>query len=391
MTRLQNPFTATLGSTPRYMAGREEEIADFRLALFDGPGAHERISLISGPRGVGKTVLLNAFEDVARQNSWWVISETATPGFTQRITDAVVRLIRQHLRGSKQILSGLNIAGVGGIAFAQVEEHQPRVTLRDALTELLLLQAEVDQALGQEPVGILITLDELHYIRREEVADFGVTIQHLVREDREIAVAMAGIPQSIAPLLASGAGSNPVTFLRRANRIELGLIDESDVIDALAQPLREVGIAWDEAALSYAARACGGYPFMVQLVGQESFRQYQRRQVEAENDAGIKGRRIVMEDVNAGVEVARRKLWQLVHEPALADLSQRDRDFLVAMAADEGPSRVGDIADRLGVGSRYVGTYRARLLAAEMIETAGHGQVIFALPYMREYLRERLL
>lgn len=65
MSRVRNPFKATLGATPPYLAGREQEIEDFKDALFDGPGAHERVSLITGLSGVGKTVLLNAFQDVA--------------------------------------------------------------------------------------------------------------------------------------------------------------------------------------------------------------------------------------------------------------------------------------------------------------------------------------
>lgn len=47
-----------------------------------------------------------------------------------------------------------------------------------------------------------------------------------------------------------------------------------------------------------------------------------------------------------------------------------------------------DIANRLDCDANYASQYRLRLLAAELIETAGHGAVAFALPYLREYLRE---
>ena len=66
------------------------------MALDDGPGAHERISLVTGLRGIGKTVLLNEFEDQAKARSWWVLSETATTGFVQRLKDSVYRLIEEH-------------------------------------------------------------------------------------------------------------------------------------------------------------------------------------------------------------------------------------------------------------------------------------------------------
>lgn len=375
MNRVSNPFRATLGSTPPYLAGRRHEIEDFAEALDDGPGAHERISLITGLRGVGKTVLLNAFEEEARARSWWAISETATAGFTERIIDALFRKASEILHTHRRKLSGITLPSIGGIQFSDILEHQPKITLRSVLTEILSWQEEIDRKLGQDSVGLLITLDELHYHRREEVIDFGATIQHLVREDLNISVAMAGIPQSIKPLLASEEGKNPVTFLRRANRIDLGLIDNNEVRKALAEPVEKVGFTWESDALTDAAEACGGYPFMIQLIGQQCFKRK-------------RSNFITVDSVAEAAVVAKRKLGQLVHEPALADLSEVDRTFLVAMAADDGPSTMSDIAQRLGVNSQYAGNYRRRLIDAEIITSSGYGQVDFELPYMREYLRE---
>ncbi|MHC9585652.1 AAA family ATPase [Corynebacterium diphtheriae] len=375
MNRVSNPFRATLGSTPPYLAGRRHEIEDFAEALDDGPGAHERISLITGLRGVGKTVLLNAFEEEARARSWWVISETATAGFTERIIDALFRKASEILHTHRRKLSGITLPSIGGIQFSDILEHQPKITLRSVLTEILSWQEEIDRKLGQDSVGLLITLDELHYHRREEVIDFVATIQHLVREDLNISVAMAGIPQSIKPLLASEEGKNPVTFLRRANRIDLGLIDNNEVRKALAEPVEKVGFTWESDALTDAAEACGGYPFMIQLIGQQCFKRK-------------RSNFITVDSVAEAAVVAKRKLGQLVHEPALADLSEVDRTFLVAMAADDAPSTMSDIAQRLGVNSQYAGNYRRRLIDAEIITSSGYGQVDFELPYMREYLRE---
>ncbi|CAB0566843.1 ATP-binding protein [Corynebacterium diphtheriae] len=370
MNRVSNPFRATLGSTPPYLAGRRHEIEDFAEALDDGPGAHERISLITGLHGVGKTVLLNAFEEEARARSWWVISETATAGFTERIIDALFRKASEILHTHRRKLSGITLPSIGGIQFSDILEHQPKITLRSVLTEILSWQEEIDRKLGQDSVGLLITLDELHYHRREEVIDFGATIQHLVREDLNFSVAMAGIPQSIKPLLASEEGKNPVTFLRRANRIDLGLIDNNEVRKALAEPVEKVGITWESDALTDAAEACGGYPFMIQLIGQQCFKRK-------------RSNFITVDSVAEAAVVAKRKLGQLVHEPALADLSEVDRTFLVAMAADDGPSTMSDIAQRLGVNSQYAGNYRRRLIDAEIITSSGYGQVDFELPYMR--------
>ncbi|KGF22260.1 ATP-binding protein [Corynebacterium tuscaniense] len=371
--RPKNPFTATVGKTPVVVAGRDEYLRDFDAAIQDGPGSHERISIITGPRGVGKTVLLNEFEAVAKSHSWHVISETTTRGFIDRIRDRAYKLVQELSSEPKRRLSGIKLPYLG-FDTESVPAYSPTPTLRSVLDELFDCQAEIDARLGQEPVGLLITLDELHYAHMDEIVEFGTTIQHLVREDREIAVAMAGIPGAVKPLLAADEGRNPVTFLRRANRIETGMVPIEEVRMALEETAAQVGVSWTPEALDAASNATGGYPFMIQLVGQHAFRNLTDNEIDEEA-------------VSHGIGAARRKLGQLVHEPSLADLSEVDRTFLTAMSTDDGPSRMLDIAARLGVDSQYAGTYRKRLIDAEMIRPTSHGYVDYELPYMREYLR----
>jgi ABC-type branched-subunit amino acid transport system ATPase component len=72
------------------LVGRDDLIEEFVEAIENGPGASGRATLYTGPRGAGKTVLLNAIEDRTKARGWLVVTETASPGFVERIT-------RQHL------------------------------------------------------------------------------------------------------------------------------------------------------------------------------------------------------------------------------------------------------------------------------------------------------
>lgn len=373
--RPRNPYTATMGKTPPVVAGRDSYVQDFAEALYDGPGTHERISIVTGPRGIGKTVLLNEFEEAARQQSWIVISETTTEHFNERIRDTLLRKMREAQPDNAR-LGSINLPfGWGGLSFDRTADQAPPPSLRSTLEECFALLEQMDQQRGKAPTGILITLDELHYAHMSDIIEFGTTMQHMIREDREIAVAMAGIPGAVKPLLAANEGRNPVTFLRRANRIEMGLVPLTDVADALEAPAREVDIAWTPEALELGTEATGGYPFMIQLVGQHAFRSAREGVIDESA-------------VRAGIVTARRKLGELVHEPSLADLSDVDRTFLTAMSQDDGPSRMADIAERMGVDTQYAGTYRRRLIEAEMIRPTGRGFVDYELPYIREYLRD---
>lgn len=373
MKAVRNPFRASLGADPPLLVGRDEVLADFGYALDNGPGTHERITVVTGARGVGKTVLLNRFEDCAKERGWIVLSETATPGFCRRLADAADLRIEELGGRESPKLRGVQAAGFG----AQWEGGNRVETegLRPSLNLLLDQLETVAATVGEPPAGVLITLDELHHQSRHELIELAAVTQHLVREGREISVVLAGIPSAVKPLLQSKENSNPITFIRRANRVTLGTVASSDIRLALKNPANEAGVSWGERPLDKAVAACGGYPFLIQLVGDWTFRV-------RDGDA------IDLDAVDKGISKARRKMGQLVHEPALQDLSEVDRSFLAYMALDDGPSIVSRIAERMGVSRPYAGNYRRRLLDAEMIVEAGYGKVDFALPYMREHLRE---
>lgn len=59
-----------------------------------------------------------------------------------------------------------------------------------------------------------------------------------------------------------------------------------------------------------------------------------------------------------------------------------------ALALDDGPPQIADVIVRMGVGKQYANVHRTRLIEVEMIHSAGRGRVDFALPFLREYLRD---
>ncbi|GAA4193433.1 ATP-binding protein [Microbacterium oryzae] len=363
-----NPFTPTFGVTPPLLVGRQDEIDDFRAGLQEGVGAPERITLVTGLRGTGKTVMLNAYEDVAKSEGWLVLSETAGKDVVDRLANTeipnLLRTIEPNQTRSR--ITSLTMSGFGAQRTV-TELNEPAANLRHRMNQLL-------DAIDPE-VGVLISLDEIH--RNEDLEILGSTIQHLRREDRNVAFVGAGLPSSMRDLLASDQSA---MFLRRADRRHLGGIEADDVRTALQVPIVDAGRTITPEALDVAVEGTQGYPFMVQLVGLETWR------------AARDSEQIGVEHAQRGVDRAHRKMGQLVHEPALADLSATDRSFLAAMAQDpQGPSRMGDIAQRLGVDANYASQYRIRLIDAEIIGPVGHGAVDFTMPYLREHLQRDAL
>ena len=92
----KNPFKPSFGVSPPLLVGRDALIDEFVDALEDGPGSGARATIYTGARGSGKTVMLNAVEDRAQQLGWLVVSETAAPGFVERLTrDALPALLER--------------------------------------------------------------------------------------------------------------------------------------------------------------------------------------------------------------------------------------------------------------------------------------------------------
>ena len=361
-----NPFTPTFGKPPPVLVGREGLIAEFADGLDEGPGAKARATLYGGARGAGKTVLLNAIEAEAIDRGWHVISETASRHLVEDLAaHHLPRLLAEHARRRPIRLTGPPLpAGLGGATSEVVDGVAAAETLRSLVTDLL-------RGLKQRGRGLLITVDELDAAHLDDLSHLGVVLQDAAREHLDLAVAGAGLPASLDALLRSPR----LTILERASRHALGAVMHGDARSALEIPIRDGGRSIRDPELEVAASATSGYPLMIQLVGHNAWRQRPNRV------------RISMDDVAMGVAAAERRFEQLVHGPTLRDLSAVDRAFLVAMADDDGASRVADVAARMGVDINFASQYRIRLLRRQVISARRRGYVDFALPYLRAYVR----
>jgi hypothetical protein len=363
----RNPFKPTFGSNPPILAGRADLIAEFGESLDDGPGSPGRATFYTGARGTGKTVMLNEAVEQARQRGWLVINEATREGLLQRLSAVHLPRLLRELQDDgrpRRRLSGINTpVGVG----VNWETTEPAPLAGDLYTQV----AAVTDLLAPRGTGLLITLDEVHRRASADLREIFQTLQLAIREDREVAFAAAGLPSAVDDLL----NDDVLTFLRRAERHDLGAVHPQDTEAALLLPIRDSGRDIEPAALARAVEATAGYPFLIQLTGYQIWKQNRQHRV------------ITVADALTGIGAAGTRLGRLVHEPALREASTADRRVPRAMSLDNGPSRVAELAARLGETSSWINTYRTRLIAAALVRPAGHGLVDFAMPFMREYLR----
>jgi len=362
--QFKNPFTPSFGSIPLMMAGRDKIINDILEGLDNGPGDPNRVTLFVGARGSGKTVLLAKIAEEASSRGWISVNINAEGGMLDEI-------LVQTINNAKEFLEPESLAYITSITAAgfsvsrQIKQNNPKTTWRSEITNLL-------NELNNKGIGLLITVDEMN-IETDEVRTLIVTFQHFVRERREVALIMAGIPQKISQLLRD----DKISFMRRAFQHRLNPVELNEVSLSIRKTIESAGRKIDSAALSYAANNTEGFPYMIQLVGYQMWRQNPEKKT------------ITFADAEEGVKSAQADLERMILDQTYRDLSEKDIAFLNAMLEDNEYSRISDIATRMNVSAKYAGEYRRRLIEQGIIGERGYGKVAFEIPMIREYLQNK--
>lgn len=357
-----NPFTPIFGKVPPYFAGRESIIDEISSVFQDPDNNPDRCTLFVGARGTGKTALLTHLGRIAEASGWICADVTASNDMLEEIRAQVERAA-QHLiyKEDQRTITGLNIAGIGGISWSK-ENHRPE-TWRITMSDLL-------EKLSEMHCGLLITVDEVDP-DLEAMERLVTTYQHFVREDRKVALFMAGLPHRINSLVSGDSTS----FLRRAARYQLGSIPRYEVVEAFRLTVESGGKTIDDGALAYAADAIEGFPYLFQLVGYRSWN--------ASSDHGA----ISLEHVQQGAKLAREELATRIFDATYSELSEHDKAFLIAMSEDEAQSKRSDLMQRLQKPSSHITVYKKRLIEQGIIEETPGGAFRFALPGFKEYIR----
>lgn len=361
-----NPFTPTFGVVPAVMAGREDITSELLTALEEGAGNPQLTTIISGACGTGKTALLTYLADAAEAQGWVAANVSALPGMLEEIAQQA-HVASAHLVDASRPtrLAGVKLGDIAEMQFAEPLEAPP--TWRIRMGELLDALAEAD-------TGLLITVDEV----REDLDDMVQLVsafQHFVRERRKVALFMAGLPAHVSALLQDKS----VSFLRRANFYDIGIVSDFEVENALRQTFDEGGRGATPAALKEAVRLIGGFPYMMQLVGYRAW------------NASPESPLVSEDDVLEGSRFARNDLQRKVFDTTFRELSKGDVRFLAAMLEDEGPSELADVARRLNKKSNYASQYKRRLQEQGIVGEVGQGRIRIELPLFKDYLREQLL
>lgn len=359
-------FSPSFGNRPSQLVGRDEVLARIEEGLRTEAGNRQRATVILGQRGSGKTVLLWEIADRARRQGYVVANPTtATEGMLDRIVEKVqVDGERHQAHGPATVTS----ASLGALGFS-VGLQFTRETMETKSFHYKM--RSLCKSLERLGLGVLVLVDELQ-ANTPEMRQLVSAYQELVGERLNIAMVLAGLPAAVSRTL----NDRVLTFLNRSTRINLNPLALGEIDAYYVQAFTNLGIAVPSALRRAAANATKGSPYLMQLVGHYITLYARDSKVDEQ----------VLDDV---LTSARDDYERDVCKTTISALSGQDMVFLYEMAHVNEPSGISEIARRMDVTTDYAQKYRRRLIDAGIIEPAGRGKLIFAVPYLRDWLQRQ--
>jgi hypothetical protein len=382
MDPFDNPFSPGAGTSPPAFVGRDDLVADYKVALRRTVSERPGKSIMPiGLRGVGKTVLLNRFDRMAQEEG--LVSafiEAPETGDFEHLLAARLRSVLLELdRGSvssavKRALGtlksfsynlpdgtsiALNVDAVAGSADSGV--------LAEDTTDLLVAAGEAAKDRGR---GFLIAIDEVQYLSADELAALITAIHRTVQLGLPVILVGAGLPQ------LPGLAGNAKSYAERLFDFpEIGSLDDDDARSVLATPASAHQVEFSPDALDSLLGFTQGYPYFLQEWG------YHVWNTAPESP-------ITLDDVNLAARDVQRRLDENFFRVRMDRLTPAEKKYLAAMAElGPGPHRSGDIAAELGVKVESVAPRRSGLIQKGMVYSPAHGDTAFTVPMFDDFLR----
>ncbi len=380
-----NPYTPDSGARPRALTGRERELAHLRSIIAQlSTGGTEKHVLITGLRGVGKTVLLNEFEGLCEEAGW--PAEAKEVGRNSSIATLVGRAARramlqmsvrkragERLRQALRVLKAFEVTLPGEVSFKLDVDaavgHADSGDLADDLRDVL---SAVGHAAAETGVGFALILDEVQNLDQNDYEALIMALHRSKQKNLPVSFVGAGLP--LIPALTAEAKSYAERMFIYPT---IGALTDTDARDALILPARSQDVEWEEEALTRALSYTEGYPYFLQEYGRRAW---------AQGD----GQWITAKDAATALVLVEDDLDENFFEGRIGRLTDAEKLYVAAMAdLGDGPQPSAAVAARLGRTPKSVSPQRDALIGNAVIFAPRHGLIDFTVPHCGAFIRRR--
>ena len=380
-----NPFSPGAGTPPPELAGRDGLRETVRVAIERvRRGLPTKSVLMVGLRGVGKTVLLDRMRDDAESTGAHTLRIEAPEGrslpalLAPQLRQALLRLSRNDRAKAMATKALRALAGFASslkAKYGDIEvgfDYAPEPGLADngdLEHDLQALLEEVGHAAKAAETALLIFIDELQYVKEDELAAL-ITAMHRCAQRRvPVMLVGAGLPQ------LRGRMGNAKSYAERLFDFpEVGALPNPAARLTIERPVADQGLAITDKAIVRIVEATQGYPYFLQEWGKHAW--------DAASSSPIQ-----LHDVERATISAIAALDESFFRVRFDRLTPAEKKYLRAMTElGPGPHRSGDISDKLMRKVTSLGPTRNNLIAKGMIWSPNHGDTAFTVPLFDQFM-----
>ena len=385
MDPIKNPFSPGAGAPPPELVGRDPLLEQARILLGRVKQKRpEKSLLLTGLRGVGKTVLLNEIERMAKRDGYQSIlieaheekplAELIFPALRSLLYDldrvaGAGDKVKRGLAVLRSFIGSIRLT-VSDVALGlDIEPAKGTADSGDLEIDLPNLFVAVAEAAEERKTAVAILVDEIQYLSQKELGALIMAMHKMQQKQLPLVLLAAGLP-----VLPGMAGESKSYAERLFNFPDIGALSEADAAKALRDPAQAVGVEFQDDALKEVFRLTHGYPYFLQEWA------YQSWNMAAASPITLK----IVQD--ATPEVMRR-LDKNFFRVRFDRLTPSEKNLLRAMA-HLGPDshRTGDIAMTLGTTAKGLGPVRSKLIKKGMIYSPAHGDMAFTVPLFDQFM-----
>lgn len=395
MAEFSNPFRPGAGHKPPYLAGRQAERKEFLRLL--GQSTILENMVLTGLRGVGKTVLLDSFKPLAMSQGWvWVGTDLSESTSVSEDTMAI-RLCTDLSPVTSGVVVGTE--EVRSTGFTADPEKIQRTLSYQALVDsyshipglsLDKLKGVLEMVWGalskvESVRGIIFAYDEAQNLTDQSAKEqYPLSLlldsfQSLQRKGLPLMLVLTGLPTLFPKLVEARTFSERmfrVVFLQSLNR--------SESEEAICRPIKdaECPLRLSDNSVETIIEMSGGYPYFIQFICREVYDAFIQR-IDKGEQASVPTAEIEQKldtDFFAG-RWARATDRQRALLFVISRLESCDDEFTVQEVVEESKQSLDK-----PFSSSHVNQMLVALASQGLVIKNRHGKYSFAVPLLGRYI-----
>jgi hypothetical protein len=397
-TPFLNPFRPGAGHPPPYLAGRNEEKEEFSRLLDRQPVFTNLV--LTGLRGVGKTVLLETFKPIAIQKNWlWAgtdLSESASVS-EEHIAVRILADLSPLVSNVVVSESERRRIGLGAMAEKQpvrldfnllkwVYDQTPGLTSDKLKAVLELVWNSLKETNAH---GVVLAYDEAQNLSDQAAAQqYPLSLlldvfQSMQKRGVPFLLVLTGLP-TLFPKLVDAR-----TFTERMFHVmTLGRLNDKECRDAIVKPIQQQScpVHFTEPAIFEIIKHSGGYPYFIQFLCREMFDSYLQQKSSGEVNPVVTVEQTIRKldsDFFAGrwdrVTDRQRELMSVI-----AQLANCNDEFAVQEVVEQSKKSL-----EKPFSASHVNQILVKLADNGLVYKNRHGRYSFAVPLLGNFIRRQ--